>query len=42
MCYRNSGISRSDGAKQFFRDLGFYKHFAPPGLKTEPLYKREL
>jgi len=22
----------------FFRDFGFYKHFVPPGLKTEPLF----
>ncbi len=32
------GISRSAGAKRFIRGLWFYKHFVPPGPKTERLF----
>ncbi len=40
--FQTKGLSRSAGAKRFFWDFWFYKHFVPTELKTEQKFVSEL
>jgi hypothetical protein len=36
--FSNKGIISLRWSERFFWDFWFYKHFVPPGLKTEQLF----